>query len=70
MAEIFCPIKFKGGYTDEDKKIITAGSYMDFLALSPFKGLGLRNNMHFVAKYELFYSNNVAEGLDMLIKNK
>ena len=28
MAEIFCPIKFKGGYTDEDKKktIISAGT--------------------------------------------
>lgn len=61
---------FEPHITDEDKKIITAGSYMDFLGLSPFKGLELRNNMHFVAKYELFYSNNVAEGLDMLIKNK
>ena len=48
--------------------LISGGSPVEFLKISPFVSLELDKYSVFMEKYELFYGMSVAEGLKVLLQ--
>lgn len=54
--------------TQEDREIIDRGDMMEFLNLSPFKGIDFISQSKFIEKFKHFVSLSVSEGLSILTK--
>ena len=59
---------FEPHITPADKMLISGGSPVEFLKISPFVSLELDKYPVFMEKYELFYGMSVAEGLKVLLQ--
>lgn len=59
---------FEPHITLADKMLISGGSPVEFLKISPFVSLELDKYPVFMEKYELFYGMSVAEGLKVLLQ--
>ena len=59
---------FEPHITDDDKKIVAAGSKDEFLSLSPFAELKLAEVASFKQQYDAFFAMTVADGLKELLK--
>lgn len=59
---------FEPHITLEDKMLVSGGSIIDFLKISPLASLELDKNSVFTKKYVQFYAMSVAEGLNVLLQ--